>query len=98
MLPFLLLITVICGTFGLINYGQEGDTCDRNDSNWYAVHSSRHHFIYCHPKHGIYMRDQCAIVNGQRKIFDPKMQQCILTGDTPFYMPMSNRGFFFFGK
>uniref|UniRef100_A0A7E4ZV01 Kunitz/Bovine pancreatic trypsin inhibitor domain protein n=1 Tax=Panagrellus redivivus TaxID=6233 RepID=A0A7E4ZV01_PANRE len=87
------LLAALClavGTHALVNYGIEGDTCDRSDSNWYAVHGSRHHFVYCHPKHGVYVRDQCAVVNGQRKVFDTKLQQCVLPDMTvPMYTPLS---------
>ena len=91
---FLLIYKLV---LGLVNYGHEGDSCDKNDSNWYAVHSSKHHFLYCHPKHGIYVRDQCGIVNGERKIFDPKLQQCIFPNDPngPLFAPMSLFLFFY---
>ncbi|TMS35912.1 hypothetical protein L596_003202 [Steinernema carpocapsae] len=76
----------------LLNYGREGDACNRNDGNWYAVPNSKHHFIYCHPKHGIYVKDKCAIVNGQRKVFDAKIQQCVASSDfsKATYHPMSS--------
>ncbi|KAK0396230.1 hypothetical protein QR680_001632 [Steinernema hermaphroditum] len=75
----------------LLNYGREGDACNRNDSNWYAVPNSKHHFIFCHPKHGIYVKDKCAMVNGERKIFDAEMQQCVASvAHKATYHPISS--------
>lgn len=87
-----LFLFLIKSIDSLINYGIEGDACDKNDSNWYAIRSSKYHFLYCHPKHGIYIRDQCGIVNGERKIFDQKLQQCVFPNNSingPLYAPMS---------
>uniref|UniRef100_A0A158R4C3 Kunitz/Bovine pancreatic trypsin inhibitor domain protein n=1 Tax=Syphacia muris TaxID=451379 RepID=A0A158R4C3_9BILA len=83
-----ILWTIHPVVFGLRtpNGGQEGDACDRSDNNWYPVVGSRSNFIYCHPKHGIYVRDQCSSVNDTYKEFNPVLQQCVTvsSSSSPF--------------
>uniref|UniRef100_A0A914VMQ5 BPTI/Kunitz inhibitor domain-containing protein n=1 Tax=Plectus sambesii TaxID=2011161 RepID=A0A914VMQ5_9BILA len=92
-LPLLLLLLLLTTQVVqcMINYGREGDACNRVDSNWYAVPESSEHFIYCHPKHGVYVRDRCAIIDGRRKTFDAVLQQCVFPRDVGEEPMMSNQ-------
>ncbi|KRZ23734.1 Uncharacterized protein T4B_11582 [Trichinella pseudospiralis] len=62
----------------IVTFAREGDACNRNDNEWYAIPESDSHFLYCHPKHGLYVKGQCGLANdGRRMIFDVAAQQCI---------------------
>ncbi|KRY85579.1 Uncharacterized protein T4D_14584 [Trichinella pseudospiralis] len=66
------------GESKIVTFAREGDACNRNDNEWYAIPESDSHFLYCHPKHGLYVKGQCGLANdGRRMIFDVAAQQCI---------------------
>ncbi|KRZ69415.1 Uncharacterized protein T10_3545 [Trichinella papuae] len=66
------------GESKIVTFAREGDACNRNDNEWYAIPESDSHFLYCHPKHGLYVKGQCGLANdGRRMIFDVSAQQCI---------------------
>uniref|UniRef100_A0AC35U6M6 C1q domain-containing protein n=1 Tax=Rhabditophanes sp. KR3021 TaxID=114890 RepID=A0AC35U6M6_9BILA len=68
-----ILVNVSC----MVNYGTEGDKCNKNDNTLYAVPSSSYHFIYCHPQTERYIKNQCAIADGKKLIFDSTLSKCV---------------------
>ncbi|KRZ23736.1 Uncharacterized protein T4B_11582 [Trichinella pseudospiralis] len=69
---------LVSGESKIVTFAREGDACNRNDNEWYAIPESDSHFLYCHPKHGLYVKGQCGLANdGRRMIFDVAAQQCI---------------------
>uniref|UniRef100_A0A5S6Q926 BPTI/Kunitz inhibitor domain-containing protein n=1 Tax=Trichuris muris TaxID=70415 RepID=A0A5S6Q926_TRIMR len=57
---------------------KEGDACNRNDTQWYPVADSDSSFLYCHPKHGLFVNEQCGLSSdGSRMVFSVEKQQCL---------------------